>query len=43
LRLSQRGRIEVGYAADVLVFDPEWIRDMATFTEPTPSASTTSW
>jgi N-acyl-D-aspartate/D-glutamate deacylase len=34
LRLPQRGRIEVGYAADVLVFDPERIRDTATFTEP---------
>lgn len=34
LRLPQRGRIEVGYAADVLVFDPDQIRDTATFTEP---------
>ncbi len=34
LRLPQRGRIEVGYAADVIVFDPERIRDTATFTEP---------
>jgi N-acyl-D-aspartate/D-glutamate deacylase len=34
LRLQKRGRIEVGYAADVIVFDPERIRDTATFTEP---------
>jgi N-acyl-D-aspartate/D-glutamate deacylase len=34
LRLPQRGRIEAGYAGDVIVFDPERIRDTATFTEP---------
>jgi N-acyl-D-aspartate/D-glutamate deacylase len=34
LRLPKRGRIEVGYAADVAVFDPETIQDTATFTEP---------
>jgi N-acyl-D-aspartate/D-glutamate deacylase len=34
LRLPRRGRIEPGYAADVIVFDPEGIRDTATFTEP---------
>jgi N-acyl-D-aspartate/D-glutamate deacylase len=34
LGLSDRGRIETGYAADIVVFDPEEIRDTATFTEP---------
>jgi N-acyl-D-aspartate/D-glutamate deacylase len=34
LRLPQRGRIATGYAADVVVFDPEEIRDTATFTSP---------
>jgi N-acyl-D-aspartate/D-glutamate deacylase len=34
LRLPQRGRIEAGHAADVVVFDPERIEDTATFTEP---------
>jgi len=34
LRLSERGTIATGMKADILVFDPEKIRDTATFTEP---------
>ncbi len=34
LKLRQRGRLAQGYYADVVVFDPESIRDHATFDEP---------
>jgi N-acyl-D-aspartate/D-glutamate deacylase len=34
LGLSDRGRLEVGMAADVLVFHPDRVRDTASFTEP---------
>ena len=32
--LTQRGRIREGYYADLVLFDPERISDMATFTDP---------
>lgn len=34
LGLFDRGRLGVGYAADVLIFDPETVQDRATFENP---------
>jgi N-acyl-D-amino-acid deacylase len=34
LRLDRRGKLQPGYFADVVVFDPDKIADRATFTEP---------
>ena len=34
LGLNHRGEISQGYAADIVVFDPEAIADLATFDDP---------
>ena len=34
LRLKRRGRLEPGYFADIVIFDPERIQDHATFEKP---------
>jgi N-acyl-D-amino-acid deacylase len=39
LKLHNRGLIREGYAADVVLFDPETIRDEATFENPRRAAS----
>lgn len=33
-KLGRRGRLDIGYRADIVVFDPDRIVDKATFTEP---------
>ncbi|WP_158780435.1 amidohydrolase family protein [Pantoea sp. BAV 3049] len=37
--LSQRGLVKVGYYADLVMFDPQTIRDVATFTAPQQPAA----
>lgn len=34
LKLKKRGRLQVGHFADVVVFDPDQVRDQATFQNP---------
>ncbi|MBS6952260.1 MAG: D-aminoacylase [Enterocloster asparagiformis] len=34
LRLQERGELKMGYFADITVFDPETVQDMATYVKP---------
>lgn len=39
LKLAQRGEIREGYAADLVIFDPDSIMDMSSFKDPTEVAA----
>ena len=39
LKLAQRGEIQEGYAADIVIFDPDSIMDMSSFKDPTEVAA----
>lgn len=43
LGIPRRGRLEPGWYADVIVFDPTTVRDLATYTEPKALATGMRW
>ena len=43
LGIPQRGKLESGWFADVIVFDPKTVRDLSTYTEPERLATGMRW
>ena len=43
LKMCERGSVRVGYAADLVLFDPATVRDTATFEDPRQQAEGISW
>ncbi|WP_446664092.1 N-acyl-D-amino-acid deacylase family protein [Flexivirga sp. B27] len=43
LRLQRRGLVREGYAADLVLFDPDGVRDTATFDDPRQQAAGIDW
>lgn len=43
LRLHRRGLVQVGYAADLVLFDPDTVTDTATFDDPRRQATGIDW
>jgi N-acyl-D-amino-acid deacylase len=43
LRIAKRGKIAVGWFADVIVFDPNTVRDQSTYSEPERLATGMKW
>lgn len=43
LQIAQRGKVQMGWFADVIVFDPKTIRDLSTYTEPEKLATGMRW
>lgn len=41
--LARRGRVEAGFYADLVLFDPEQVTDRATFTDPKRAPSGIAW
>jgi N-acyl-D-aspartate/D-glutamate deacylase len=43
MQIPQRGKIATGWFADVIVFDPNTVRDLSTYTQPEKLATGMRW